>query len=338
METKFKQIKIEISNLIKVVKGLEEITDNDSFAREYFENEISLLKNAIKSLEDKLNNSIIAYCENLNIQDGRYDLIKVIDGDTIRLVPPNTLLNNNYMKDMDVRLYGYDAPEKKDEFFVEYKTLLSKLFELIASNTVALILERQSPITEHANYTKYSFHRMMGNVFIDFNEKLFYVNSFLAMFPHTTYYNNKKFKEEKKIEYYIGGLKKKRLKYSNNYFFDQDCKTFIGKLSEVINEIEGFADLSEIGYPSCLLFFPKEILKIADESPNQAFDMILSSIKDNDCAFSNVKLNTQKEKCVDLLDKRLISPFDIVLIYAFEWKERRFGLGDENYLKLSHRS
>jgi hypothetical protein len=51
--------------------------------------------------------------QRINLHDDRYKFLRAIDGDTIEVAPPGEL--RKWMRDVHVRLYGIDAPERGQE-------------------------------------------------------------------------------------------------------------------------------------------------------------------------------------------------------------------------------
>ena len=49
----------------------------------------------------------------VNFEDREYRLLRVNDGDTLEVLPPDEL--KSWMRDVHIRLYGVDAPESSTE-------------------------------------------------------------------------------------------------------------------------------------------------------------------------------------------------------------------------------
>ncbi|TNH36295.1 thermonuclease [Campylobacter helveticus] len=81
---------------------------------------------------------------------------KVIDGDTIELLAKTSKENPyNHIAKLKIRLYGIDAPEKKQEFGIQAKNYLSSL---IFNEEVKIIVENQD-----------KYGRLVGTIY--FNNK-----------------------------------------------------------------------------------------------------------------------------------------------------------------------
>jgi len=117
----------------------------------------------------------------VNLQDGVYQLMRVIDGDTLEVHPPSRF--SDCMRDVHIRLYGIDAPERHTDLGPTYTSILSKLCDL-NSGCLYIVWERERTGTEYAGYPTGSFERGIGNLFIDIgNGVVLYVNAVLASLP-----------------------------------------------------------------------------------------------------------------------------------------------------------
>ena len=85
------------------------------------------------------------------------NVFKVMDGDTIELLTKASKEENPYapVKRVKIRLFGIDAPEKKQEFGIQAKNYLSNL---IFNEEVKIIVENQD-----------KFGRLVGTIY--FNNK-----------------------------------------------------------------------------------------------------------------------------------------------------------------------
>jgi len=117
----------------------------------------------------------------VNLEDSAYGLIRVIDGDTLEVLPPEEL--RRWMKDVHIRLYGVDAPESDTELGPIYTDILAKLCDLDRGR-LRVVWERERAGTDYAGYPTGSFERGIANLFVDIGEgNVLYVNAVLASLP-----------------------------------------------------------------------------------------------------------------------------------------------------------
>lgn len=118
----------------------------------------------------------------VNLEDRDYGLMRVIDGDTLVVSPPEELMR--WMRDVHIRLYGVDAPESNTELGPTYTAVLEKLCQLNGGR-LHVVWERERERTDYAGFPTTSFERGIGNVFVDIGDGvLLYVNAVLASLPH----------------------------------------------------------------------------------------------------------------------------------------------------------
>jgi len=117
----------------------------------------------------------------VNFEDRDYRLLRVIDGDTLEVRPPEELMR--WMRDVHIRLYGVDAPESNTELGPTYTAILEKLCQL-NEGRLHVVWEREREGTEYAGYPTTSFERGIGNLFVDIgDDNLLYINAILASLP-----------------------------------------------------------------------------------------------------------------------------------------------------------
>lgn len=117
----------------------------------------------------------------VNFEDREYQLLRVIDGDTIVVRPPDEL--TRWMKDVHIRLYGVDAPESNTELGPTYAAILEKLCQLNECR-LHIVWERERETTNYAGYPTTSFERGIGSVFVEIGDGyLLYINAILASLP-----------------------------------------------------------------------------------------------------------------------------------------------------------
>ena len=112
----------------------------------------------------------------INLRNGAYKFIRAIDGDTIVVEPPEELLKCG-AKDIRLRLYGIDAPEKTTKGWERSKDFLETIIT-INGKEVYIIWEREREGTQYQYYPKSSFDRGVGHLFVKHNKNLlFYLNA-----------------------------------------------------------------------------------------------------------------------------------------------------------------
>lgn len=128
----------------------------------------------------------------INLRDERYQFLRAIDGDTIEVYPPGEL--REWMRDVHIRLYGIDAPEHGQQRAAFYTELLQSLCS-IDNGALSIVWERERRGNEYGGFPLASFERGIGNVFVDIpdtNDRVLYVNAFLASFPDVRLVRNEK--------------------------------------------------------------------------------------------------------------------------------------------------
>lgn len=117
----------------------------------------------------------------VNFEDKDYRLMRVIDGDTLEVRPPEELMR--WMRDVHIRLYGVDAPESNTDLGPIYTAILEKLCQL-NDGRLHVVWERERRGTEYGGYPTTSFERGIANLFLDVGDGFFlYVNAVLASLP-----------------------------------------------------------------------------------------------------------------------------------------------------------
>jgi hypothetical protein len=117
----------------------------------------------------------------VNFEDQDYKLMRVIDGDTLEVHPPDEL--TRWMRDVHIRLYGVDAPESNTEHGPTYTAILERLCRL-NDGRLHVVWERERQRTEYAGFPTASFERGVGSLFVDIGNGCFlYVNALLASLP-----------------------------------------------------------------------------------------------------------------------------------------------------------
>jgi len=126
----------------------------------------------------------------VNFEDRDYRLMRVIDGDTLEVRPPEELMR--WMRDVHIRLYGVDTPESNTELGPTYTAILEKLCRL-NEGRLHVVWERERRGTEYAGYPTSSFERGIGNLFVDIGDDfLLYINAILASLPDVQIERSKK--------------------------------------------------------------------------------------------------------------------------------------------------
>lgn len=141
------------------------------------------LEQILTEAQRKAEQEISLALQRINLRDDRYRFLRAIDGDTIEVDPPGEL--REWMRDVHVRLYGIDAPERGEEGAQYYTDLLRGICG-IDEGKLSIVWERERRGTEYAGFPLSSFERGIGNIFVDIperSEQVLYVNALLASCP-----------------------------------------------------------------------------------------------------------------------------------------------------------
>lgn len=150
------------------------------------------IEQVLTDAREKVEQDIQLALQRLNLRDDGYRFLRAIDGDTIEVEPPGEL--REWMRDVHVRLYGIDAPERGEEKAQFYTDLLKGLCNL-DKGRLSIVWERERRGTEYAGFPLSSFERGIGNVFVgvpESDDQVLYVSAFLASFPDISLIRNDK--------------------------------------------------------------------------------------------------------------------------------------------------
>lgn len=310
---RYKRIRSVLAKIERLQKELLELLQDRPPAQLsiHLKDLIRDLKRAVEQEVEEIINCALA---RVNLHDESYIFMRAIDGDTLEVQPPDAL--RDWMHDVHIRLYGIDAPETNDALGPAYTELLGRLCRNSAKSQLSIIWERERPGTEYSEFPRTSFERGVGNIFIKIDNYLLYVNSFLAMLPHV--HTNR------------GGrdLIRGRLRPKEALHLIPWRGGCMSHLSEQIlvnlAEIQEIKPAYEWRFPVCLSCFPREIIPAAGRSPNEVWTILLESIRSHNCPYSGVVSGVLESKINYLIESRIISPFDVPLLLASEWREGRF--------------
>lgn len=264
-----------------------------------------ILERMAAEVEHYIEDRLYLACQRINLRDQRYPFMRAIDGDTLELHPPDEL--KEWMRDVHIRLYGIDTPERNEDQGPAYTSLLERLCRNCAGGNLSVIWERERGGTEYAGYPRTSFERGIANIFFSLDEKVIYLNALLAMLPHV--------KTRRSNGDLIRGrrwLENLRLPYRGH------CPNEVpGVIIEAIRTTE-LAPISP-GLPACLYTFPPEIIPASARSPREVWEIVSGSIRTYSCPFAAPGIPEQE--IMAHIDEERISPFDIPLILASEWRQ-----------------
>jgi hypothetical protein len=249
-------------------------------------------------------------CATINLRDEKYTAIRVIDGDTVILAPPEELLA--WMKDFRLRLYGIDTPELHETLGPLFRSLVEQVLRA-GSDKPSVVMERQGIDTNYAGFPRTSFEREVGNLFLTVPEGILYVNCVLAMLPHvkTTRSGNDLIRGRKRL--LRGQQGNSRL---------EPMTTLPNWLSKIIRDISPELLPSSPQVPLCLCVLSKNVIEASGDSPMAVWDAIVSSVRARDELFGAllVGLAASTSNFEKLLNNHQMSPFDGLLVLASEWR------------------
>jgi len=189
-------IESRIVEIDEAVTILSELLEHNRFSTDLAP--ISdVLASVRRELHQRLSQTYDLALVRVNLRDERYKLLRVIDGDTLVVGPPQEL--TSWVNDIHVRLYGVDTPELNQTTGPVYKKILE---HLCRKGEVQIIWERERLGTNYAGFPLSSFGRGVGNVFVILEplkepfawsgshfyqqNAVLYVNALLASLPHVT--------------------------------------------------------------------------------------------------------------------------------------------------------
>lgn len=300
--------------ILSVIKKIQElITElNDILRNENLKEIIQSLNGEINRLIENVKEDITVFYSRINFSDRGYKLQRVIDGDTIIVDPPPKWKDD--MKDIRVRLYGIDTPElssKKGELF---KGFLIALFEELDYKKIIIFWDREKENTYYEGFPTSSFEREVGNVFIEIDNKFFYLNALLLMYPDVS--SNINIKDLIKGRKYV-----KDIIEPFNHYIKCSCKSeFLNGVKEISYKF--FEEYELINWiPLCLIYFNKNILKELRISSKAIFEDIIKSLKEFRCPFYYLSDVLERIEILKKIESNKINPFDLILLAAENWKK-----------------
>ncbi len=304
---------IESQKVNEIIQKIEELQRElaDLLDSENFFEELSVIESTIDKIKGKINETVAIYCSKINFSDEGYKLRRIIDGDTISVDPPVEL--KRWMKDINVRLYGVDTPELKTKRGDFYRKFLIEILESNNYRKIIIIWDREKSTNIYGNFPTNSFLRSHGNLFLEYDDRLIYLNSLLLMLPEVaTYYKSTNLIKGRKSLAQI-------FNDSNHYFNCHSKKpVFIQEILQKFFKEEDHSWINSI--PLCLISFPSKIFQSELQSPNDILEGIIESIKKEKCPFyflqEILEINTFNEKIAN----NTINPFDIILLAVEKWK------------------
>lgn len=305
--SKYERILGILSEIRRLERQLAELLADEPL-QELLPQLSSTLEDIHNRLVEEIEEQFYLALARVNFRDQHYMFIRAIDGDTVELEPPEEL--REWMRDVHLRLYGIDTPEKHEECGPLYTSIVEELCTGISDRRVYVIWERERPQTEYGLYPRTSFERGVGNLFIPYEGRLIYLNAILAMLPHVQI--------ERCDKPLIRG-KRFFPELRERCFWDGPCATGLPtQFQEVITRNLDLPYPHFRALPVCLASFPREILGTVESSPCQGWEIIRDSILERGCPFSQFAAHIEGD-LAPMFDDRVISPFDVPLILSASW-------------------
>ncbi len=296
----------KIKKIEKKLAELHDLLDNENFMEE-----LSSIEDNLDRLTRKINEKIIFAASRVNFRDRGYKLIKVIDGDTISVEPPSEL--KIWLNDIIVRLYGIDAPEIDTKKGKLYKDILKDILDQSNYKKIIIIWDREKPTNKYSGFPTNSFIRSNGNIFLEFDDRLIYLNSLLLMLPEVlTYYNKNNLIKGRRY------LKRILDDYNHSFECISEKPKFIQESFQNLIEEVNFTWINNI--PLCLVSFPLEFVQYDSESPISLLNKIIESVKKTKCPFYFLQEILEDDSAHNKINDHKINPFDIILLATEKWK------------------
>ncbi len=247
----------------------------------------------------------------VNFSDDHYELIRVIDGDTVVVSPPAAL--RDVMKDVHIRLYGIETPELYEPKGDQYRQYLSDLCSIDAKGRLFVLWERERAGTNYEGFPRTSFERGVGHLFMRTVDGGFlYINGLMQVLRLTTV-------ERKGRPLLRGASLLSSLRVVNEYDSWHPCQTKLSATRK--RESETFRRISRLNPPSCLLLFRQlPSLHPDDLASDQAVAETLSrGLVDKGCAFTRIGVTLERLASRKVFSENKMSPFDISLSLVCRW-------------------
>jgi hypothetical protein len=260
----------------------------------------------IVALEELLRREVVDQAAaRVDFRDDRYRFIRAIDGDTIVVEPPDIL--REYIKDVHVRLYGLETPERWEELGEQYREHLHELCAIDAGGRLSIVWERERAGNTYGGFPLTSFERGIGHVFFEGpGGRFLYVNGIMNMLRHSSI--------ERKGKSLLRGRHRTR---DFELPWAGACPNWDG--IRPAGESNTLSSVLGLSPPACLVSFTR--LPMLDPREPSFAGNILESLKASwhfGCPFEDTLLRS-----CDALHEKLrlqqASPFDVPLRFAHEW-------------------
>lgn len=260
----------------------------------------------------------------VNFEDRDYRLLRVIDGDTLEVRPPEELMR--WMRDVHIRLYGVDAPESNTELGPTYTAILEKLCQL-NEGRLHVVWEREREGTEYAGYPTTSFERGIGNLFVDIGDgHLLYINAILASLPDVQI--------ERRTKQLIRAAR--HLRQLPHPFWHHwhrhwpfhlvwpwppypACRMLDYLSSHDLIDLRRRLRPHPRYHPGFVWALPKETVLRPTESPNTIHRMLEEWREFCGCPICEETAHELAERWPILLEQEDATPFDLLLLLAYAW-------------------
>ncbi len=303
--------KSNYQKIIEIIKKTEKylIELQDLLIDENFIQELDSIEQILDRLTRKINEKIIFLASRVNFKDRGYKLIKVIDADTISVEPPSEL--GEWINDIIVRLYGIDAPEIETKKGKLYKSILKDILYHSNYQELRIIWDRENPKNKYSGFPSNSFVRSIGNIFLEFDDKLIYLNSLLLILPEVaTFYKKKNLIKGRRY------LKQIFEDYNHSFECNLEKSDFVQGCLQYLMQEEKCSWINNI--PLCLISFPLDFLQY--DSPISLLNEIIGSVKKKKCPFYFLQEILEDISSDDKINDNIINPFDIILLATEKWK------------------
>lgn len=245
----------------------------------------------------------------IDFRDDHYGFIRAIDGDTIVVAPPRQL--RQWMKDIHVRLYGLETPEKWEELGERYRQHLHDLCATDGRGRLMIVWEREREGTNYAGFPLSTFERGVGHVFFAADGGTFYyVNGLMHLLRFSSLH-----REGQSL------LRGRRHIAEVSLPWRGSCMTELR--SPTPEASETFRSIQSLRPPVCLLRFPQlPSLDPRDGSLSRRLADILRESWGSRCPVST-HLNAEGQRLLEAMIEQRASPFDLPLTYISQWAADR---------------
>lgn len=319
-----------LAEVIGILEQIEELRERlDELLAE---NELPGLTDEIRrSLEhidqrtrEQAAQQFLAALARVNFEDRDYRLLRVIDGDTLEVHPPEELIR--WMRDVHIRLYGVDAPESNTELGSTYTAILEKLCQL-NDGRLHVVWERAREGTEYGGFPTTSFERGIGNLFVDIGDGFFlYINAILASLPDVQI--------ERRTKGFIRAARHLREwphplwhHWHRHWPFHRPWPWHPYPARHMLDYLTS-RDLSDLRmrlhpgrryHPGFVWALPKQMVLHPTDGPDAIHEMFKEWREVCGCPICEEVANELLDRWPMLLEREDATPFDLLLLLAYAW-------------------